>query len=429
MIPFVLSTLATRQRMDNPAQLPILKVMKTDLIIVGGGLNGPALALAAASAGFSVTIIDALPVATRTLRDFDGRSYALALTSMRLLKGIGVWPAVADHAQPMLEIKVTDGRAGAGAAPWMMHFDHAEIEEGPMGHLVEDRHLRAAFLASMDTSDLITQIDAARVVDQSVEPDGVTVTLDSGDTVKGQLLIGSDGRGSGTAQRAGIKRIGWGYDQTAVVCAVEHEKPHGGIAHQLFMPNGPLAILPLTGNRSSIVWSETTTRAAELLKLDDDAFTDALRPAFGSFLGQINLTGARFSYPLGLTLAQTFIADRVALIGDAAHGVHPIAGQGLNAGLRDVAALTQVLSEARARGENISGTQTLARYQEWRRFDTTTLALATDTFNRLFSNDNPILRVARDLGMAAINATPSLRRSFIREAAGLTGDLPKLMQD
>ena len=386
------------------------------------------MALAAASAGFSVTIIDALPRAVRSLREFDGRSYALALTSKRLLQGIGVWGAVADHAQPMLEIKVTDGRAGEGAAPWMIHFDHAEIEEGPMGFLVEDRHLRAAFLTAMDGSNLITQIDSARVVAQEIMPDGVTVTLDSGDIVSGRLLIGSDGRGSGTAKRAGINRIGWGYDQTAVVCAVAHDKPHGGIAHQFFMPNGPLAILPLTGNRSSIVWSETTDRAAQLMTLDDDQFLDALRPAFGSFLGQISLEGARFSYPLGLTLAQSFIADRVALIGDAAHGVHPIAGQGLNAGLRDVAALTQVLSEAHARGEDIGAAQPLARYQTWRRFDTTTLALATDTFNRLFSNDNPLLRAARDIGMAAINATPTLRRGFIREAAGLTGELPKLMQ-
>ena len=414
--------------MDNPVLLPILQSMNSDLIIVGGGLNGLALALAAASAGFSVTIIDALPTAVRSLREFDGRSYALALTSKRLLQGIGVWGAVADHAQPMLEIKVTDGRAGEGAAPWMMHFDHAEIEEGPMGFLVEDRHLRAAFLAAMDGSNLITQIDSARVVAQEIMPDGVTVTLDSGDIVSGRLLIGSDGRGSGTAKRAGISRIGWGYDQTAVVCAVAHDKPHGGIAHQFFMPNGPLAILPLTGNRSSIVWSETTDRAAQLMTLDDDQFLDALRPAFGSFLGQISLEGARFSYPLGLTLAQSFIADRVALIGDAAHGVHPIAGQGLNAGLRDVAALAQVLSEAHARGEDIGAAQPLARYQTWRRFDTTTLALATDTFNRLFSNNNPLLRAARDIGMAAINATPTLRRGFIREAAGLTGELPKLMQ-
>tara|TARA_R110002051_G_scaffold20631_5_gene56002 strand:+ start:536 stop:1792 length:1257 start_codon:yes stop_codon:yes gene_type:complete len=416
------------QRMDNPARQTILGHMKPDLIIVGGGLNGPALAIAAAQAGFTVSIIDSLPEATRAMRDFDGRAYALALASKRLLQGIGVWPDVADNAQPMLEIKVTDGQAGQGAAPWMMHFDHAEIEEGPMGYMVEDRHLRGAFLSAMDSHPNISQIDGETVVAQQVDNTGVSVTLASGKTLSGAVLVGSDGRSSGTATRAGIGRTGWGYDQTAIVCAVGHPKPHGGVAHQFFMPNGPLAILPLTGERSSIVWSETTARAKEVMALDGAGFLDALRPAFGSFLGEIGLTGARFSYPLGLTLAQSFIADRTALIGDAAHGMHPIAGQGLNAGLRDVAALIDVLSQARARGEDIGSSLVLARYQQWRRFDTATLALATDAFNRLFSNNNPLLRTARDLGMGLVNSAPFLRRSFIREAAGLTGDLPKLMR-
>ena len=421
-------TVATTQRMDNPDLLTIFRCMKNDLIIVGGGLNGPALALAAAKAGFSVTIVDALPQDTRKMRDFDGRSYALALTSMRLLRKIGVWEAIAENAQPMLEIKVTDGRAGEGPSPWMMHFDHAEIEEGPMGYLVEDRHLRRAFLDAMSQSDKITQLSGETVVAQTISAATTNVTLASGKTISGRVLIGSDGRRSGTAQRAGIKRTAWGYDQTAIVCAVSHEKPHGGIAHQFFMPGGPLAILPLTENRSSIVWSETTEKAAAFMTLDDAGFLDALRPAFGSFLGEITLAGQRFTYPLGLSLAESFTANRVALVGDAAHGVHPIAGQGLNAGLRDVAALAQVLTEARGRGEDIGGAQALARYQQWRRFDTATLALATDTFNRLFSNDNPILRATRDIGMGLINKVPSLRRSFIREAAGLTGDLPLLMK-
>ncbi len=402
--------------------------MDTDIIIVGGGLNGPALALAAAQAGFVVTIIDSLPIDQRKQPDFDGRSYALALSSQRLLQGIGVWGAVADHAQPMLEIKVTDGVAGKGASPWMLHFDHAEIEEGPMGFMVEDRHLRRAFLDAMAANPLITQLSEETVVSQDTTSSTAQVTLASGKTVTGSVLIGSDGRSSGTAERAGIKRTGWGYGQTALVCAVAHEKPHGGIAHQFFMPAGPLAILPLTQNRSSIVWSETDARAAELAAMNSADFLDALRPAFGSFLGQISLTGARFNYPLGLTLANSFIGDRMALIGDAAHGMHPIAGQGLNAGLRDVAALAEVISDARARGEDIGGPQVLQRYQQWRRFDTATLALATDTFNRLFSNDNPLLRNLRDIGMGVVNGMPGLRRSFIREAAGLSGDLPKLMR-
>ena len=402
--------------------------MNNDLIIVGGGLNGPALALAAAQSGFSVTIIDSLPLDTRKNPDFDGRSYALAHASMRLLRGIGIWEAVRDNAQPMLEIKVTDGRAGEGPSPWMMHFDHAEIEEGPMGFMVEDRHLRRAFLDALAANPLITQLSEETVVAQRTDIGGASVTLASGKVVTGKLLVGSDGRKSGTATRAGIKRTGWGYGQTAVVCAVKHEKPHGGVAHQFFMPGGPLAILPLTEDRSSIVWSESEKRAKELIAMNDADFLDALRPAFGSFLGEISLTGARFSYPLNLTLANSFIADRMALIGDAAHGVHPIAGQGLNAGLRDVAALADVLESARARGEDIGGTQALARYQQWRRFDTATLALATDTFNKLFSNDNPLLRAARDIGMGLVNAAPGLRRSFIREAAGLTGELPRLMR-
>ena len=400
----------------------------TDIAIVGGGLNGPALGLALAQTGLRVTIIDRLHTQDRKNPGFDGRSYALALTSTRLLDGIGVWDAVADHAQPMLEIKVTDGRAGEGPSPFFMHFDHAEIEEGPMGHMVEDRHLRRALMEGVATCDTITVLDGETVTAQAVDPSGVTLTLASGNTVRAKLLVGADGRASGTADRAAIKRIGWDYGQTALVCAIAHEKPHAGIAHQFFMPPGPLAILPLTENRSSIVWSETAENAARIHALSDDAYLDVLRPRFGDFLGQISLAGARYTYPLGLSLAHSMVAPRVALLGDAAHGVHPIAGQGLNAGLRDVAALAEVIADAQRRGQDIGSPTVLDQYQLWRRFDNTALALATDSFNRLFSNDNPLIRIARDIGMAAINALPGARRGFIREAAGLTGDLPRLMR-
>ncbi len=398
-----------------------------DIVIVGGGLTGPALALALAQAGQSVTIIDSLPQTVRKNAGFDGRSYALALASVRLLSGIGIWDAVAENAQPMLEIKVTDGRAGEGAAPFFLHFDHAEIEEGPMGHMLEDRYLRRAFLDAMKTHPTITQVTDT-VVAQEADAKGVRVTLASGKTLDARLLIGSDGRTSGTAQRAGISRTGWQYGQTALVAAIEHELPHHGIAHQFFMPPGPLAILPLPGNVSSIVWSETAETAARFAALSDAEFMEVLRPRFGDFLGDISLRGKRYTYPLGLSLANSFVAERVALIGDAAHGLHPIAGQGLNAGLRDVGALAQVVSDATQRGEDFAAPDVLARYQQWRRFDTTTLALTTDLTNRLFSNDNPFLRFARDLGMGAINKVPALRRGFIREAAGLTGDLPDLMK-
>ncbi|WP_253286216.1 FAD-dependent monooxygenase [Ruegeria sp. HKCCD6157] len=416
--------------MDNPERARILQGMTqaSDILIVGGGLNGPALALALAQTGHSVTVIDALAEKVRKNAAFDGRAYALALASQRLLDAIGIWDRVAQHAQPMLEIKVTDGHAGTGPSPFFMHFDHAEIEEGPMGYMVEDRHLRRAFLDAMAEEPRITQVSGKSVVSQQADAARVTVTLDDGTTLGGSLLVGCDGRRSGTASRAGIKRTGWDYGQTALVCAIEHELPHNGVAHQFFMPPGPLAILPLTGNRSSIVWSERTDTAQHINALPEDDYVQVLRPRFGDFLGEISLAGDRFTYPLNLTIANSFISDRMALVGDAAHGMHPIAGQGLNAGLRDVGALAEVLTLAGRRGEDIGSLMVLERYQEWRRFDTASLAMATDVFNKLFSNDNPLLRLGRDIGMGVVGALPGLRRGFVREAAGLTGDLPKLLQ-
>ena len=398
-----------------------------DILIVGGGLNGSCLALALAQAGVSSVVLDALPTPKRKADAFDGRAYSLALASKNLLAAIDIWPEVEDNAQPILEVKASDGRAGEGAAPYFLHFDHAELEDGPMGYLLEDRFLRRALLAAIEAEPLITHRANVTVTAQDTSA-AAQVTLSDGTNLTARLLIGADGRQSGVAERAGIKRSGWDYGQTALVCAIEHERPHNAIAHQFFMPNGPLAILPLPENRSSIVWSETSENAAQIAALDDAAYLEALRPAFGDFLGAIKLTGTRFTYPLTLTLAQSYVAPRLALVGDAAHGVHPIAGQGLNLGFRDIGALAEVLTEAKRRGEDIAATDVLARYQSWRKFDTTALALGMDAVNKLFSNDNPALRFMRDLGMGAVSSMPTLRRRFMREAAGLTGDLPKLMQ-
>lgn len=400
---------------------------ETDILIAGGGLNGPALALALAQGGLSVTVVDSRPAPQRAEAGFDGRAYALALSSKRLLMATGVWPRI-DSFQPILKIKASDGIAGQGPSPFFLGFDSAELEEGPMGYMVEDRHLYAAFLTAMQAEPRITLLSGETVVAQTPGPQGISVTLASGREISARLLVGCDGRQSGTAARAGIRRTGWGYGQTALVTAIRHEKNHEGTAHQFFMPAGPLAILPLAGgHHSSIVWSETDATARAIQALDDAAYLEVLRPRFGDFLGQIELAGARFTYPLNLTLANHFIAPRVALVGDAAHGVHPIAGQGLNLGLRDVGALAQVVVDAHRRGDDIGSPVTLEGYQQWRRFDSTTLALGMDTVNRLFSNNNPLLRLGRDLGLGVVNALPGLRRGFMRQAAGLSDDLPRLL--
>ena len=399
-----------------------------DIAIVGGSLTGATTALAAAQAGFRGVVVDQLAAHTQVEQDFDGRSYAMALTSVRLLKALGLWADLAETAQPILKIKVADGSSSTGPSPLFMQFDHAEIEEGPMGHMVEDRFLRPLLQRAMARYETIEYIAGTALIEQSISGSEMQLTLSDGRQISTSLLIGADGRKSPSAGRAGIKRIGWGYGQTALVCAIQHEIPHDGVACQYFLPAGPLAILPLKENRASIVWSETAQNAKQIMALSEADYLSILQPRIGDYLGKISMAGQRYSYPLDLTLAESFVAPRLALIGDAAHGVHPIAGQGLNAGLRDIAALVQVLKEAKLRGEDIGASATLMRYQEWRRFDATSLALTTDTFNRLFSNDNSLLRFGRDMGMAMINAVPKARRSFIREAAGLTGTLPDLMR-
>ena len=401
---------------------------KHDVVIVGGGLVGPLLSLALAQNGVSSAVIDAQKASKRRSPDFDGRSYALTYSSIQMLKVLDIWNGIQADAQPILDIKVSDGKPGLGASPFFVHFDHRELEEGPFGHLVEDRHLRVALLDRMGQEPLVEHIAGVTVTDLSAGSLKTDARKLAHRDIDAKLVVGCDGRSSQIARWSGINRTKWDYDQTSLVCAVEHELPHDGIAHQFFTPAGPLAILPLTGNRSSIVWTEKSDRAAQIQAQDDAGYLSALRPVFGDFLGDIQLSGQRFTYPLGLSLANSFVAERVALAGDAAHGIHPLAGQGFNLGVRDVAALTQVLVEATRRGEDIGASDVLGRYQTWRRFDVTALAVATDGLNRLFSNDNPIVRSARDFGLGIVNRLPHLRRGLMREAAGLTGELPKLLK-
>ncbi len=412
----------------DPAVHIMAMVERRDAVIVGGGLNGCAMALALARSGLGVTVIDRTQPAIRLNPAFDGRGYSLALASMRLLDALGIWKRVAHHAQPILKVVVTDGRAGDGPSPFLLEFDQAELDEGPAGFMLEDRHLRPALMEALAEQPDVTRINGQNVTAHEVEDSGVTVALGNGAKVKGTVLIGADGHGSSVAHREGITISGWSYGQTSLVCAIQHERPHNGTAHQFFMPSGPLALLPLLGNRTSIVWTESNGNATRIQAMEDDGYLATLRPAIGEFLGKIRLEGDRYSYPLALSVANRFVTRRVALIGDAAHRVHPLAGQGLNAGLKDVGALAEILVQARRRGEDIGALDVLERYQTWRRFDTAALAAVTDTLNRLFSNDIGLIRSLRDLGLGAVNAIPTLRRGLMREAAGLTGDLPKLLE-
>ncbi len=399
-----------------------------DVLIVGGGLNGPVLALALAQGGLTSIVLDARSAEARGEPAFDGRAYALALGSRRMLAALGLWGGLAGEAQAIEAIRISDGRPGEGASRLFLHFDGQEIDEGPMGHILEDRYLRRALLQAMEASPLIEHRPSSPVVAQSATPGRVTLTLAGGETLSGALLVACDGRDSQVAKRAGIRRRGRDYGQTSLVAAVAHARPHGGVAHQFFMPAGPLAILPLPGDRSSIVWTETTARAAAIGALDDAGYLAELSPRFGDFLGTLRLEGERYSYPIGLSLAERVTGPRLALAGDAAHGIHPLAGQGLNLGLRDVAALAEVVVAAARRGQDIGAPDVLDGYARWRRFDIAALALATDGLNRLFSNDNPLLRLGRDLGLGAVDRLPTLRRALIGEAAGAAGDLPLLIR-
>ncbi len=401
----------------------------TDIAIIGGGLSGALMAICAQAHGFKTCIVDVKSSDIQTTRDFDGRSYAMAHSSVRMLQALNLWCDLEKTAQPILDIKISDVGVVGIPSPFLLHFDHHDLEEGPMGHMVEDRRLRPLLQERLNLSDEIIYLDQTQVIEQDTGPASTKLYLKGNHTkVKANLVITADGRKSAFAKNAGIVYRGWDYAQTSLVCALEHEKPHNGVAYQHFMPPGPLAILPLTKNRASIVWTETTENAETTMSLDDEAYINVLRPRLGDFLGDVALAGERFAFPLEMSIAQSLIADRLALVGDAAHGMHPIAGQGLNASLRDIAALTQIIHEAKQRGEDFGSTAVLRRYQEWRRFDATALPLALDGLNRLFSNHSLLLKDIRALGIGIVNRLPNIKRKLMREAAGLSGELPHLMQ-
>lgn len=399
---------------------------QSDVLIAGGGFAGLALAIAlrqALGGRFAVTVADPALAATPSK---DPRASAIAAAARRLFETIGVWGAVVGDAQPMLDMVVTDSKLEDAVRPTFLTFG-GEVEPGEaFAHMVENRHLIDALVAKAKEEGV--DLRAAAVTDFVAEPQRVRATLSTGDELSVRLLVGADGARSAVRERAGIATHGWNYDQSALVMTVEHERDHNGRAEEHFLPAGPFAILPLTGRRSSIVWTETAKEAERLLALSDDEFHAELEKRFGLQLGDIKVSVPKRAFPLGLHTARSFIGERLALIGDAAHVIHPIAGQGLNMGLRDAAALAEVVADAARLGLDPGDAETLERYQRWRRFDTMTMGVATDGLNKLFSNKSDALRLVRDIGLGLVERMPALKSVFIREAAGFTGDVPKLLR-
>jgi len=413
-----------------------------DVIIGGGGMVGMTLAIALARAGLSVAVADPLPRATALDAKFDGRVSALAYASVRMFQALGVWPHLEPQAQPINDILVTDAKLDGEPSPFSLHFDAAEVGASSLGHIVENRHIRAGLFAASDTLPNLRFIAPAALAGLKDEGNAIRATLSNGEEITASLAIAADGRESAMREQMGIGIVSWSYAQWGIVATVAHEKPHNGVAYEHFLPSGPFAILPMTpassseavgqqkANRSSLVWTEDEKLAPAMMKLDSDAFDAEVARRFGSHLGATIAAGPRWSYPLKFHLARGYVRPRFALVGDSAHGIHPIAGQGLNLGLKDAAALADVVLDAGrlGLGLDIGALDVLKRYERWRRFDTLAMSVATDGLNRLFSNDIAPLRLIRDAGMGIVDAIGPARRFFMRHAGGDIGKLPRLMK-
>ena len=399
---------------------------QTDAIVGGGGMVGLTLALALAQGGLKVVVADPVPAKAALDAGFDGRVSALSYSTVRMFRALDIWPHLQTDAQPINDILVTDAPLGETPSPFSLHFDSAEIGQ-PMGAIAENRHIRRALFAALDKQPGITLISPAALTGLDVSDASIEASLSNGETVRAQLAVAADGRDSPMRDEMGIGTIGRSYPQWGIVATVEHEKPHNGVAYEHFLPSGPFAILPMTGNRSSLVWTEREDIAPAMMNLPEDAFNEEIARRFGSHLGATKAAGPRWSYPLKFHLARGFVKSRFALAGDSAHGIHPIAGQGLNLGLKDAAALAETVLDAARLGIDIGSLDVLKRYERWRRFDSLSLSVATDALNRLFSNDIAPLRLARDLGLGIVDSIPPLRQFFMRHAGGDIGKLPRLL--
>lgn len=394
-----------------------------EILIIGGGLAGMSLAAALGDAGIDIVVIEPLSSDTMTDRGFDGRTTAIAAGSRAALEAMGVWERVGTEAEPILEIRISDGHS-----PLFLHYDHRLLGDEALGHIVENRVLRRALLNRLADLPSVTLLNGRRVKRLDHSAARAEIETDDGQQINASLIVATDGRASPTRKAAGIDVVSWRYNQTGIVCTVAHERDHRGIAQERFLPAGPFAILPMTGQRSSIVWTERAELAPRLLALDRPAFAEELARRFGDYLGALETVGPVFSYPLGLLHAKRYIAPRLALAGDAAHAIHPIAGQGLNIGLRDIAALAELIVDALRLGLDPGSPVTLERYERWRRFDNSMMLAATDGLNRLFSNDAAPIQLVRDLGLAAVDRMPAVKGLFMRHAMGQLGDMPRLVR-
>jgi 2-octaprenyl-6-methoxyphenol hydroxylase len=397
-----------------------------ELVVAGGGLVGMLLGVACAGAGLDVAIIDRQDPAAMLDERFDGRTSAIAYGSRLVFDGIGLWPRIAAEAEPIREIRVADDES-----PLFLHYDRRELGPGPdgdapLGYIVENRVLRRALFQCAQALPNLRLLAPRRLAATEPSPTGTVAVLADGERLRARLVAAADGKDSPLRREAGIRAVEWRYRQTGIVTTAAHARPHAGIAVEHFLPAGPFAILPMTEDRSSIVWTEDAELAPRILELPEPEFAAELKARFGGFLGDIEPIGPRWAYPLALMQAERYVARRLVLVGEAAHVIHPIAGQGLNIGIRDVAALAELLVDTRRLGLDIGEDSVLVQYQRWRRADALLLAAVTDGLNRLFSNTIKPIQAARDVGLSIVNQLPPLKRLLMRHAMGILGERPRL---
>tara|TARA_B100000686_G_scaffold275422_1_gene293977 strand:+ start:519 stop:1730 length:1212 start_codon:yes stop_codon:yes gene_type:complete len=397
-----------------------MEVNYADVAIVGAGIIGSTLATCLSQAGVKTVLIDRFLLSEFVSAAYDGRGSAISNGSKTILEGMGIWKSLAAEAEPILSIRVADGWS-----PLFLNFDCQDVGKGPLGWIIENGVIRQSLGRVLGDSQ-VKIFERTEVEKIEFTAEEVILRTGCGPKVTARLAVAADGRQSLLRRLAGIKALEWDYPQTAIVCTVQHELSHLGIAHEHFYSSGPFAILPMTGRRSSIVWTERTAKAVKLMKMDDRQFLNELQLRFGEFLGQIRLQSQRWSYPLSLTHAQSYTGRRVALAGDAAHAIHPIAGQGLNIGIRDIAALAEVIVDNLRLGLDPGQSAALRDYEKWRQHDTQLMVTATDSLNYLFSNNILPLRLMRDLGLGTVNHLKPIKRMLMRRAMGISGKLPRL---